>query len=63
MKILQRARDALMKNRDTTTHYEIFRNGIPKYQLIWSNNTKQFLINGKEVDEKTWDEEIKKDKK
>lgn len=51
-----------MKNRDTTTHYEIFRNGVPKYQLIWTNNTKQFFINGKEVDEKTWDEEIKKDK-
>jgi hypothetical protein len=52
-----------MKNEDTTTHYEIFRNGIPKYQLIWSNNTKRFLIDGKEVDEQTWDEEIKKDKK
>lgn len=49
--------------RDTQTIYEVFRDGQPKYQLIWSNNTKQFLIHGKEVDEKTWEEEIKKDKK
>lgn len=48
--------------RDTKTIYEVFRDGKPKYKLIWSNNLKQFFIYSKEVNEHTWNEEIKKDK-
>ena len=46
----------------TQTIYEVFRDGKPKYQLIWTNNTKRFLIDGKIVSEKTWTKTLKKDK-
>jgi len=48
--------------RDTQTIYEVFRDGKPKYQLIWTNNTKRFLIDGKIVSEQTWTNKLKKDK-
>ena len=44
------------------TTYEIFRNGKPKYQLVWSNHSKKFLIDGKVVTEADWDAALKKDK-
>jgi hypothetical protein len=48
--------------RDTQTIYEVFRDGKPKYQLLWTNKTKRFLIDGKIVSEKTWTNQLKKDK-
>jgi hypothetical protein len=60
---LQRSQEALMNSeRHTQTIYEVFRDGKPKYQLIWTNNTKRFLIDGKIVSEKTWTKTLKKDK-
>jgi hypothetical protein len=60
---LQRSLEALMNSeRDTQTVYEVFRNGKPKYQLFWTNHTKRFLIDGKIVSEKTWTNQLKKDK-
>jgi hypothetical protein len=60
---LQRSLEALMNSeRDTQTIYEVFRDGKPKYQLIWTNNTKRFLIDGKIVSEQTWTNKLKKDK-
>lgn len=51
------------KDDDVETTLEIFRGGKVKYQLIWTNNSKQFLIDGKIVTEAEWDAAIKKDKK
>jgi len=51
------------KDDDVETTLEIFRGGKVKYQLIWTNNSKQFLIDGKIVTEVEWDTAIKKDKK
>lgn len=44
------------------TVYEIFRNGKSKYQLVWTNDSKKFMIEGKIVTEAEWDAAIKKDK-
>lgn len=44
------------------TVYEIFRNGKSKYQMIWTNDSKKFMIEGKIVTEAEWDAAIKKDK-
>ena len=50
------------KDKDIRTFYEIFREGKPKYQLVWTNHSKKFLIDGKQVSETEWDAAIKKDK-
>jgi len=50
------------KDNTFETTLEIFRDGKVKYQLIWTNNSKQFLIDGKIVTEVEWDAAIKKDK-
>lgn len=51
------------KDDDIKTVYEIFREGKLKYQLVWTNNIKQFFIDGALVTEVEWDEALKKDKK
>lgn len=51
------------KDDDIETVYEIFRQGKLKYQLIWTNSTKQFFIDGKLVTEAEWDLALKEDKK
>ena len=48
--------------RDTETVYEVFRDGRPKYRLLWTNNIKHFFINDEEVSEEVWTETIEKDK-
>lgn len=48
--------------RDTQTIYEVFRDGRPKYRLLWTNDTKHFFINDEEVSEEAWTESIEKDK-
>jgi len=50
------------KDDDIETVFEIFREGKLKYQLIWTNDTKQFFIDGKLVTEVEWDLSLKKDK-
>ena len=47
---------------DVQTQMEVYRQGRPKYQLIWTNHTKRFLIDDKEVDEVTWTKAIEEDK-
>jgi hypothetical protein len=51
------------KDDDIKTVYEIFREGKLKYQLVWTNNSKEFFIDGELVTEVEWDEALKKDKK
>jgi len=51
------------KDNTFETTLEIFRGGKVKYQLIWTNNSKQFLIDGKIVTEVEWDTALKEDKK
>jgi|14BtaG_2_1085337.scaffolds.fasta_scaffold08242_13 hypothetical protein len=63
MKILQRVREALTKpERHDETRYEIFRDCKPKYQLIWTNHSKKFLIDNELVSEETWTKALKGDK-
>lgn len=51
------------KDDDIKTVYEIFREGKLKYQLVWTNKSKEFFIDGELVTEVEWDEALKKDKK
>lgn len=51
------------KDNTFETTLEIFRGGKVKYQLIWTNNNKQFLIDGKLVTEVEWNAAIEEDKK
>lgn len=51
------------KDDDIKTYYEIFRDGKLKYQMIWTNNSKEFFIDGKIVTEVEWDLALKEDKK
>lgn len=51
------------KDDDIKTYYEIFRDGKLKYQMVWTNNIKEFFIDGELVTEVEWDEALKKDKK
>ena len=50
------------KDDDIKTYYEIFKDGKLKYQMVWTNNIKEFFIDGKVVTEVEWDAAIKKDK-
>lgn len=34
----------------------------PKHQVIWTNNKKQYFIDGKEVDEAAWIKEVEYNK-
>jgi len=60
---LQHNLEALMiSDKDTQAVYEIFRDGKPKYQMIWTNFTKRFYISGEEVTEDVWLTSVGKDK-
>mgnify|MGYP003649302672 CR=1 FL=1 len=41
--------------------YEKFVDGRPKFRLTWTNNTKHFYIDDKEVTEDFWVEAVKED--
>jgi hypothetical protein len=41
--------------------YEKFVDGRPKFRLMWTNNTKHFYIDDKEVTEDFWVEAVKED--
>ena len=59
---LQLNLETLMNSeKQTETIYEVYRNGKPKYQLLWTNHTKRFLIDGQLVDEETWTKQLKGD--
>lgn len=38
--------------------YEVLSDGRPKYQMMWTNHTKQFFIDGKEVEEAYWVKQV-----
>ena len=43
-----------MGKEQVTATYEKFIDGRPKFRLEWTNHTKQFFIDDKEVSEEVW---------
>jgi hypothetical protein len=43
------------------SEYTRFDDGRPKFRLMWTNNTKHFYIDDKEVTEEVWIEAVKDD--